>query len=69
MSIQNPLRLQQRRPALNPQVGDVVCIGFARALQVATERARVTGTRQVVTLSPYAPMFPGDPQLRVQAWR
>jgi hypothetical protein len=62
-------RLAHRRPALDPDRGDVVCIGFTRALTVATERARRDGGRQVVTVSPYASIFDGGTQMRVQAWR
>jgi hypothetical protein len=72
MTIQNPLRLQHRRPPFDRSKGDSVSGTFAFAVSRAHERARQTGVRQLVTLSPY-----GHPDLtdapgawwRIQAQR
>lgn len=67
-------RLAHRRPLFDSAVTggtDSIVNGIENALRVATERARTTGQRHVVTVSPYSPVFdsPGEPGMRVQAWR
>lgn len=68
----NPLRLQHRRPAFDRAQGDNVSSTFGFAITRAHERARASGKRQVVTISPYShPDVPnlGGPWWRLQAWR
>lgn len=61
---ENPLRLQQRAPDFLPTQGDFALYGFEQAMRMATERARDTGKRHVVTCGRYSPGA-----FRVQAWR
>lgn len=66
---QNPLRLQQRAPRFAKSEGDAVLLGFERAMNVAAQRARETGQRQVVTTARYFRRAYGERVMRVQAWR
>ena len=66
-------RLRHRAPTFHGRLSggpDEVRVGTERALRFATERARQTGQRQVVTVSPYSRIRnEGGPSMRVQAWR
>lgn len=67
-----PKRLQHRRPPFDRDAGDSVSGTFAFAITRATERARATGTRQLVTISAYRHPDLADapgPWWRVQAVR
>lgn len=67
-TIEKP-RLQQLAPSFEPLRGDNVLSGFERAMREATDRARHTGLRQLVTCARYCTGLQGEPMMRVQAWR